>query len=116
MNPITQARAALTNALTDTTHSVLDHVPEMLTAPAYIVQAGTPWITTAGTPYGTHLVTWLVTCVVDVATNQVATHNLDDLVHAALERLDVNEVTEPYVYASNTALHLAADITVTITI
>lgn len=116
MNRIAQSRASLKTDLELTTTPVLDHIPELLSAPAYIIQPGTPWVTGDGQPYGHYTVAWKVTAVVDVASNEVATHDLDQLIADALGVVDVEEISEPYVYASNTALHLAADITVTTTI
>ena len=99
------------DAVTDGVQAVA-FIPEALAAPAWIVRPATPWVTTDSEPFRSVLVRWTVTAVVDVATNEKATADLDALVAAAVSALNVVEVSDPYVYASNTALHLAADLTI----
>ena len=108
---INQARKDLATDLRDATGvMVYDHLPESIIAPAYVVVPDSPFVDTEGEPFGSYRVRFTVIAVADVSTNETATNALDDLITTALGLIPVESVSEPYVYQSNTALHLAADI------
>lgn len=120
---LTQHRADLAQVLTEATQgtkvTVHRYVPESVSAPAVVIEPGDPYLSSeqAETPFGQYHARWDLIAVAQVATNETATDELDDLIGAIVAGLAgayvVERVSQPYVYQSNTALHLAADLTVT---
>jgi len=107
-------RADLARTLSVLPARVLDHVPEQLTAPAAIIQAGDPYLDVEGATFGAHTVHYLVSLVVEVGANQRMTNELDALIGAAVVALDgaygVEQVTAPYPFTYNTATYLAVNV------
>lgn len=89
---------------------VYDHMPESLQAPAYIIMPDSPYVDTEGCPFGHYRVRFAVVAVADVLSNKTATDSVDELITQAAAVVTIESVDEPYVYQSNTAMHLAADL------
>lgn len=112
---ISEARAKLADALSTITGAqVYPYVPEMVNGPAFVIQPGSPFLEQDG--FCTYKVHFTVTALADVSTNEVATDELDGLVWDALQVLDVESVSEPFVYQSVQSMHLAADLSVSDTV
>lgn len=111
MTTINEARLALKADLSTVPNvSVFDYLPESMVAPAYVIFPDSPFVDSEGVPFGSVRIRFRIIAVADVTTNEYATQGLDNLITLALSAVDVESVDEPYVYQSNTALHLAADI------
>lgn len=101
--------------------TVYNHVPERLSAPAAVLTPGDPYLTTEGQPFGGFAARWTITLVADVATNDVATEQLDTMIEDAIVALvnggvHAETVGEPFVFVANDQMHLAADLAATTTI
>lgn len=100
---------------------LLDHMPDVIAAPAAIVLPGSPYITSGEQPFGFFEVRHTVVVIAGVAPNADATSELDYLIARIVPFLtsadfSVEQVAEPYAFTSGTAVHLAADITITSTV
>ena len=93
---------------------VYAYVPEVIGAPAIVIQPGDPYLSSEGEPYGLYRVRFRLMLVADVAVNEVATKALDNLICDAIEALSgdfaVEQVEEPYAFRTNEDMHLAADL------
>lgn len=121
---ITASRADLAQVLADDKAdevTVYEYVPAAIAAPALFIEPGSPMLD-AGDPavFGHYRVRWTITAVAEVGDNDKTTNDLDKLLDRTVQALagayHVEQIGQPYVYQANTALHLAADLTVTDTI
>lgn len=119
MSALGDLRGELASALASTDALVYTFLPEVLNAPALAILPGSPYVTTEGQPFGHHAANFTVVVVADVSTNEVVTAALDDLIGQAVVALhaaglSATEAGEPYAFQSNTALHLASDLAVSV--
>lgn len=98
------------------TVTVYDYVPESLSAPAIIIQPGDPYLTDAGQTHNTYKVGRLLTILTESNANDRATDELDTMIEAVIDAIDVSEVSAPYPFTYNTATYLAVNATVTDTL
>lgn len=123
MNALTLKRQEIADAVGDGLESLGVHVdqvypfvPEAIQAPAVVVQPADPYLSDEGQPFGFYLVRFTVSLVAEVATNQVVTEALDQMVYQTVVALAdswaIDQVGEPYAFRANENMHLAADITI----
>lgn len=107
-------RAGILAALADyDAAQVFGYAPESLVAPAIILHPADPFLDDDGQPFGSYTITWLVSIVTKVATNERMTTELDAHIEAVVARLNVATVSAPYQFAYNGANYLAANARVT---
>lgn len=99
--------------------NIYTFVPEAPEAPAAIVTPVDPYLDSTDQPFGSFLVRYRITLVAAVATNEVVTESLDNMIEETVVALANGgyhfiAVGEPYVFQTNDNLHLAADLTVSI--
>lgn len=120
MSQLATLRAQLAAALETVggTH-VYRFVPEAPTDPMLFIEPESPWLdgNDPDEPFGVYRVRFAVTAAVRVGMNDKATDDLDSLVERSIAALvaagwHTETVSKPYVYASNEALYLAADLAV----
>lgn len=119
---IFQERAAIARELDaadlrvgDSQVQVYAHLPEAACMPAILIEPADEWIMESET-FGAWVISWELTVAVDVATNEKATADLDQLLADVIDALGgVAEVGAPFAYAANTAVYLAARLTWTTT-
>lgn len=92
------------------------YLPEAVAAPALVLVPGSPYVSTDGEPFRHYKVRLTFLAVADVAPNEEATKALDELLTKTVLALSaagflVEEIAEPYAFQSNTAIHLAAELT-----
>lgn len=118
---LTAQRAALKTALEGiasiaNTVTVYDHVPEAISAPAIVIQAGDPYLTDEGQAYGAYQVSRLLSIIAETDTNDLATDELERITEAVIAAVEVSTVSAPYPFAYNGVTYLAVNATVTDTI
>jgi hypothetical protein len=96
--------------------TVYRYVPESPATPFVYVSPDDPFLSTEDEPFGHFKARFIVRVAAEVGTNEKATDDLDNLIEAVIEALQghyvVEEVREPFAYQTNTAMHLATDLSV----
>lgn len=120
MSALGDIRQEIVTALSSITANKYDHLPEMIACPALVILPGSPYVTSEGQPFGHFQASFTLALVANVSVNEVVTAELDAMIGDVIttlvsEGFSVIEVSEPYTYTSNTAAHLAADLSITTT-
>lgn len=119
VNEITAARVELALDLTAANIKVLEYIPERVTPPIVIMQAGAPYINlvTIDTQYDLNIE---LIAVSSNQTNAKASENLDALIEKVLNGLPdyakFESVGQPYYLSANNAEYLAATVFIKIRI
>jgi hypothetical protein len=114
MSEISAAKLEFKLELVDAGLNVLEYVPERITPPIVIVNASSPYMTTA--EFGEYNLGLELVLVASTATNKTATANLDQLIEDTLNAIlpityaRVTTVNQPYNLQTNNAEFLAANI------
>jgi hypothetical protein len=114
MSEISAAKLEFKLELSDAGLNVLEYVPERITPPIVIVNAASPYLTTA--EFGEWNLGVELVLVASTATNKKATENLDQLIEDTLKAIEpltyarITSVNQPYNLQTNNAEFLAANI------
>lgn len=114
MSEINDAKVQFKSDLTTAGLNVLEYVPERITPPIVIVNAASPYVTTA--EFGEYTLGIELVLVASTATNKKATENLDQLIEDALLAIEpltyvrLTSVNQPYNLQTNNAEYLSTNI------
>ena len=114
MSEISAAKLEFKLELADAGLNVLEYVPERITPPIVIVNAASPYMTTA--EFGEWNLGVELVLVASTATNKTATANLDQLIEDTLNAIGpltyarITSVNQPYNLQTNNAEFLAANV------
>ncbi len=114
MSEIGLAKAQLASDLVAAGLNVLDYVPERITPPIVIINAASPYVTTA--EFGEYTLSLELVIVASTATNKKATENLDQAIENVLLALEpltyarLTSVNQPYNLQTNNAEYLSANV------
>jgi hypothetical protein len=114
MSEISAAKLEFKLELADAGLNVLEYVPERITPPIVIVNAASPYMTTA--EFGEWNLGVELVLVASTATNKTATANLDQLIEDTLNAIGpltyarITSVNQPYNLQTNNAEYLAANV------
>jgi hypothetical protein len=114
MSEINAAKVEFKLELVDAGLNVLEYVPERITPPILIVNAASPYMTTA--EFGEWTLGIELVLVAATATNKKATESLDQLIEDTLKAIEpltyvrVTSVNQPYNLQTNNAEYLSANI------
>lgn len=114
MSEISAAKLEFKLELQDAGLNVLEYVPERITPPIVIVNAASPYMTTA--EFGEWYLGLELVLVASTATNKKATENLDQLIEDTLKAIEpltyarITSVNQPYNLQTNNAEYLSANI------
>ena len=112
-NEITAAKAEFKLDLVAEGLNVLDYVPERITPPIIVINAGIPYLRPNNLSHDFTLNLELV-CVAATATNKTATEKLDELIEAAINALPgysrLVQVGQPFNLQTNNTEYIAATI------
>lgn len=114
MSEINDAKVTFKNALVTAGLNVLEYVPERITPPIVIINAASPYVTTA--EFGEYSLGLELVLVASTATNKKATENLDQLVEDVLVAIEpltyarLTSVNQPYNLQTNNAEYLSTNV------
>lgn len=120
MSEITAAKVEFKLELADAGLNVLEYIPERITPPIILINAASPYLTTA--EFGEWNLGLELVLVASTATNKKATESLDQLIEntlAAIQPLTyvrITSVNQPYNLQTNNAEYLSANIYVQLNI
>ena len=118
-NEITTAKAEFALDLQANDLIVVDYVPERITPPVIIINAGTPYLrpSTIGAEFTLNLE---LVCVAATASNKLATERLDALLEAVVLAMPgysrMIQAGQPYNLQTNNTEYLAANVQVDVQI
>jgi len=114
MSEINDAKVQFKTDLVAAGLNVLEYVPERITPPIVIVNAASPYVTTA--EFGEYTLGLELVLVASTATNKKATESLDQLIEDVLVALEpltyarLTSVNQPYNLQTNNAEYLSVNI------
>jgi len=120
MSEINDAKVQFKTDLVAAGLNVLEYVPERITPPIVILNAASPYVTTA--EFGEFTLGLELVLVASTATNKKATENLDqqieDVINAItpLSYVRLTSVNQPYNLQTNNAEYLSTNVYVQLTI
>lgn len=120
MSEITAAKVEFKLELADAGLNVLEYIPERITPPIILINAASPYLTTA--EFGEWNLGLELVLVASTATNKKATESLDQLIEDTLSAIEpltyarITSVNQPYNLQTNNAEYLAANIFVQLNI
>jgi len=105
---------AIATVLKDAGLTAFPYLPERITPPLAVVQAGSPFLSQGGS-FGEFKSRWDITLVTPTGANDVSTEKLYDLLEDSIVALvnskySVEEVSKPYALAANNATYVAVDL------
>jgi len=120
MSEITAAKVEFKLELADAGLNVLEYIPERITPPIVLMNAASPYMTTA--EFGEWNLGIELVLVASTATNKRATESLDQLIEDTLNAIEpityarITSVNQPYNLQTNNAEFLSANIYVQLNI
>jgi hypothetical protein len=120
MSEITAAKVEFKLELADAGLNVLEYIPERITPPIVLINAASPYMTTA--EFGEWNLGLELVLVASTATNKRATESLDQLIEDTLNAIEpityarITSVNQPYNLQTNNAEFLSANIYVQLNI
>jgi len=120
MNAITDARQQLRDDLITAGLNVVEYIPERITPPVVVINAGSPYLDVKSVANQYRLNLELV-LVASTATNQQASEKLDELISDVLAAIPdyavlIGGVGQPYGLGTGNADYLSANISVNLVI
>lgn len=113
MNALAQSREEIRAALEAAGITTFAYVPETISGTCAVIQTGSPFLTDSDEPFCDYRVTWLISLIIQVGTNERVTDDLDSLICKALLALNVSEVAGHFAFSDHSSTYLAANLTVT---
>lgn len=106
----------IAQALKDAGLTAFPNLPDRITPPVAVVQAGSPFME-SGDSFGEFKTRWEITLIVPSGANAVATEKLYDLLEDSIVALvntkhSIAEVSKPYALEANNAVYVAVDLKV----
>lgn len=120
MSEIYDAKVQFKTDLAAAGLNVLEYVPERITPPIVILNAASPYVTTA--EFGEYTLGLELVIVASTATNKKATENLDQAIEDVLNAIEpltyvrLTSVNQPYNLQTNNAEYLSTNIYVQLAI
>ena len=113
-----QERIGLKDSLESSGLIAVEFITSRVNPPVALVSASDPYID-EGPVYSTYTVNYDITLITSVATNEVATNSLDDMIEKAFlatTEWNIDGVGAPFILEVNNAQYLAARMAVSRTI
>jgi hypothetical protein len=120
MSEINDAKVQFKTDLASAGLNVLEYVPERITPPIVILNAASPYVTTA--EFGEYTLGLELVLVASTATNKKATENLDQQIEDVLNAIEplayvrLTSVNQPYNLQTNNAEYLSTNVYVQLAI
>jgi len=120
MSEINDAKVQFKTDLAAAGLNVLEYVPERITPPIVILNAASPYVTTA--EFGEYTLGLELVLVASTATNKKATENLDQQIEDVLNAIEplsyvrLTSVNQPYNLQTNNAEYLSTNVYVQLAI
>ena len=120
MSEIYDAKVQFKTDLVAAGLNVLEYVPERITPPIVILNAASPYVTTA--EFGEYTLGLELVIVASTATNKKATENLDQAIEDVLNAIEplayvrLTSVNQPYNLQTNNAEYLSTNVYVQLAI
>lgn len=120
MSEINDAKVQFKTDLVAAGLNVLEYVPERITPPIVILNAASPYVTTA--EFGEYTLGLELVLVASTATNKKATENLDQQIEDVLNAIEpltyvrLTSVNQPYNLQTNNAEYLSTNVYVQLAI
>lgn len=120
MSEINDAKVQFKTDLAAAGLNVLEYVPERITPPIVILNAASPYVTTA--EFGEYTLGLELVLVASTATNKKATENLDQQIENVLTAIEplsyvrLTSVNQPYNLQTNNAEYLSTNVYVQLAI
>jgi hypothetical protein len=120
MSEINDAKVQFKTDLAAAGLNVLEYVPERITPPIVILNAASPYVTTA--EFGEYTLGLELVLVASTATNKKATENLDQQIENVLNAIEplsyvrLTSVNQPYNLQTNNAEYLSTNVYVQLAI
>jgi len=120
MSEINDAKVQFKTDLASAGLNVLEYVPERITPPIVILNAASPYVTTA--EFGEYTLGLELVLVASTATNKKATENLDQQIENVLNAIEplsyvrLTSVNQPYNLQTNNAEYLSTNVYVQLAI